>query len=290
MKKSNLQVDDFKNKELWQITELLNSDKNFSDVIMDVGDCDNMLLNLKYEFITDYIGVRLDDHSCTVRNILDDKYTINYLNALHELAMKGNLSKNDFGNASLYLSNVEYTSQDSQDEDKQEIAVWKDYYSYNLTNMQQGVASWSEHKEEAEKVLEILFTDEDIQLYLNYGSDCENYIFENGKVFDQNQKEQFNDGWSDFLVGDFSYLREYTTEDILCSPIIGFTFDDRGFEDDLRRLQTIYDEAEKNYFYVFEKNYQKKIQQLQQKLETNGIKDLQKEIGRQLDSYKGYKK
>lgn len=288
LEKSNLQVSDLKNKELWQITELLNNDKNTSDVIMDIGECDSMLLNLKYEFITDYIGVRLDDDSCTIRNILEDEYTIEYLDALHELAMKGTLSKNDFKNAALYLSNVEYMSYASQDEGKQEIAVWKDYYSYNLTNMQQGVASWSKHKSEAKKVLEILFTDEEIQMYLNYGSDCEDYKFQNGKVIDQNQKEQFNDGWSDFLVGDFSYLRKYASEDILCSPVIGFTFDDSGLEDDLKKLQLIYDEAEKNYFYVFEDEnvYKKKIHQLHKKLRNSGISEIQKEISRQLESYK----
>lgn len=108
---------------------------------------------------------------------------------------------------------------------------------------------------------------------------------DDGKVIDQNQKEKFNDGWSDFLVGDLFYLKGYTTKGILRSPAIGFTFDDSGFEDKLKQLQSIYDEAEKNYFYIFEKNYQKRIRQLQKKLKANGIIELQREIQKQLDSY-----
>lgn len=285
LKKSSLKINSLKNKELWQIDQLLGDNKNASNVTMDVGDCDNMLLNLKYEFVTDYIGVRLDDGSCIVRNLLEDAYTLKYLNALHKLAMKGILTKENHENVSVYLLNEEYTCHESQEKNKEKIPAWKDYYSYNLTNMQQGVASWSKHKKEAEKVLEILFTDKDVQLYLNYGADYRSYTFDDGKVIDQNQKEKFNDGWSDFLVGDLFYLKGYTTKGILRSPAIGFTFDDSGFEDKLKQLQSIYDEAEKNYFYIFEKNYQKRIRQLQKKLKANGIIELQREIQKQLDSY-----
>lgn len=157
--KYNVKTRDFINKELWQMESLFTSKFNLPKECIGVGESDNMMLMLKYEFITDYIGIRMDDDKTVVRNILSDEYAVRYLDSLHRLAMKGLLTKDNSADVLLYLSNDENTNFELN-KGKQKIEIWKPYYSYNSTNMQQGVASWSNHKKEAVKVLEFLFTNE----------------------------------------------------------------------------------------------------------------------------------
>lgn len=323
MKKYHLKREDFQNKEIWELENILdkvykekeNSVEDFSS--FSINDAD-ILANLPFEQVTDYIGVDQRGKNTTAWNMFDNPYVMKYLKTLHKYAEKGyinrkqelyELSENNFfmyqtnslidNEADEQIISVFGASKQTEvDMHVASIPCYKNYYTYNSSNVQQGIASWSKNKEVALKFLNTLATDKDVQMLLNYGKEGKDYKIKKGKVTDMQGNLLVSNSFSQFLSGDCqctmykeklrdnSYIKGVLKGEVLESPINGFSFDDSMCKNELIKLQKIYEDAKQKYFYIFEDDFEQKIAELNQELQENGLEHVLKEISHQIKKYK----
>lgn len=323
MDKYGISREQVQNKELWELEDILkivykenkNMVEDFSAVAIAEQD---ILLNLPYEEITNYIGVSYMQKRAKATNLFDETYVRKYLDTLHEYAEKGYINSKHqmYGvtedNFFLYQTK-ELIDNEAEKKDIwvlasnkknmtkktiENISCYNTYFTFNLPNVQQGIASWSNYKTEAMDFLTLLATDTEIQMLFNYGEEGVNYKIKKKKITDLNGNDITAKEFAQFLSGDNTCviykgkltngldIRKHITEYIIKSPIAGFAFDDSKCREKLITLQSIYEKAKMECFYIFDDEYEKKIEKFNEELHKNGIDDVIVEINEQIQGYK----
>jgi len=177
-----------------------------------------------------------------------------------------------------------------------------DVVSYKLSegyvigekNRVNGIASWSQNKEEAFKLLTMINTDSDLSNLLRYGIVDKHYELVNGKVSELDLGGR--------PPGYFSPANKIITHPIgleptnktevykelnaasIMSPIAGFTLDKSKIEDKLAAIKGIYDKYEKIYTGEA-KNIKEELKKANSELKDQGIDEVLDEINLQLTGW-----
>jgi len=167
-------------------------------------------------------------------------------------------------------------------------------YVISQLNLINGIASWSENKEEAFKLLTMINTDSDLSNLLRYGILGKQYELVDGKVSFLEAEAR--------APGYYSPANQMITHPIglepsnkaevykelnaasIMSPIAGFTLDKSKIEDKLSAIKGIYDKYEKIYTGET-KNIKEELKKANSELKDQGIDEVLDEINLQLTSW-----
>ncbi len=229
------------------------------------------LVKLAYDYIDKgYIRIDEDDYN----NIRDGNFFAK-INAGHnEYSFDGKLALNKIVDVDTYKLTEGYV--------------------IDQMNAVNGIASWSENKEEAFKLLTMINTDSDLSNLLRYGILDKQYKLADGKVIQLEAEMR--------APGLFSPANKMITHPIgleptnkaevyrevnsitKMSPIAGFTLDKSKIEDELVAIKKVYDKYEKLYTGEAE-NTEEELNQANRELKEANIDRVLEEVNSQLASW-----
>lgn len=152
-----------------------------------------------------------------------------------------------------------------------------------------GIASWSEHQDEAFDLLIRLNTDPELANLFYYGIEGEHYELEDGvvTVLDHDKRVPgYHSPVNPFIVYPEAGKREMTQEPLITaelSPLVGFELDQTKIEDELIEIQSIY-EKYADIWSVRGIDIDEQLKAVNQELKEAGIDQVLEEINRQLQN------
>lgn len=169
-----------------------------------------------------------------------------------------------------------------------------DTFVVHLPNAIHGVTSWSEHKDEAFKLLMLLNTDSDLSNLLYHGIEGKHYTLVEGKIVPGEGEQRvpgFHSPANEMLthpignepINKEEVYREWN-KNFQMSPIAGFTLDDANISTELNAVKQIYDKYQ-GLWWGDEQDVANQLAKANEELREVGLDKVLDEINQQLQDW-----
>ena len=288
-----------------------------------------------YEQIAGPLWIAYNDETCQLVNIFETDAAKRYLKNIYEWSEKGLIPKGFYEKAfsvtdlvkdpvsgsllfQMSITNYAYNTPQLQNVRNGWEAYFfptnksaEDYYisSTNAAGIM-AVSATTEHPEDALRVLELLYTNAEIENMLVYGLEGEHYITnEDGTIttldYDGGQAQgDARYGMHKWAIGNSSLAKinqafdqgywDWSFVDLpengQRSHLMGFVLDTTSFTNELAQVEAITTEYANILTQVGSKNWESDLQAYLDKLDAAGIEDVMEKIQTQIDAFLANKK
>jgi len=289
--------------DLWDYEDMLKkvyegekTNKNFSAFLAVISD--NCLNN--YDTITPAIGIDLTDTSAKAVNMYEQDYVKKWIITIKRFRDLGFICDNAENYFMRYDSGYGTGATEESGKNLVDVTIQKVGPLYakqsTVNHAINGIASWSENKENAFEMLKLCTTDKDIANLLVYGIEGQNYTLENGKVIPNINKLHAPSNQMFFANNlllypspkfgmDFSNYKELNAS-AKESPILGFFFDDSRVKKEVEATDAVVAKYSEQLWTGEEANAEEALAQMQRELKAAGIDKVLDEVNRQIEAWK----
>lgn len=297
-------------ENLAQVEDILKlvSDKNHDDLVpLYISFVDYKELS-GYDFLENSIAAGYDDDGNPyVFNPFEQSNITSLMETLAHYSSQGYLLKDEESEDMFYNGDffavVYYSAEPNSDgildigDNYIEVSGYKlvDKFVIQLPNGINGIASWSEHKDEAFKLLMLLNTDSELSNLLYHGIEGKHYTLVDGKIApgdDESQRvPRFHSPANEMLTHPIG-LEPSNKEEVYkewnkslqMSPIAGFDLDDSHISTELDAIKSIYARYE-GLWLGDEHDVEGQLSKANEELQKAGIDKVLDEINQQLKAW-----
>ena len=294
--------------QLEDALKLIAEDQKSVDKDKSIIPIDNFMPKLcgilGYVCLDSGVAVRYDDKgNPQAFNLFEDAEFISYMEIAYDYIDKGlmRIDESAFNTLSkgLFFATIAQSSPEEffdgvlALDDQIEVVsyILSDGYVINELNRKIGIASWSENKEEAFKLLTMINTDSDLSNLLQYGIFGKHYELIDGKVrmLDTDKRAPGYFSPANQMITYPSGLETENKEQIYrdihslgkMSPIAGFTLDESSISEKLENIKEVYKKYEPIYTGEMD-NIRETLNQANRELIEADVELVLREINQQL--------
>ncbi|CDZ23533.1 putative secreted protein [[Clostridium] cellulosi] len=291
--------------DLWDYEDMLKkvyegekTNKKFSALVLLTDLSNNCLMN--YDAITKAIGINLMDPSAKAVNMYEQDYVKKWFITIKRYRDLGFICDNPDNYFMRYEGYFAESGTEGSGKYKVNMLFRKIgplYAKQSAVNHAiNGIASWSENKENAFEMLKLCTTDKDIANLLVYGIEGQNYTLKDGKVVPN--KNDYHDPINQMFFAnnlllysspefgiDMSNCKEYNAS-AKESPILGFFFDDSRVKKEVKATDAVVAKYTEQLWDGEEANAEETLAQMQRELKAAGIDKVLDEVNRQIEAWK----
>lgn len=165
-----------------------------------------------------------------------------------------------------------------------------------ISNMINGVASWSEYKDEALKLITLIQTEAELSNLLEYGVEGEDYKYEDGLITSLKSGKTIRTGITDLSNTNLLHSIHFEPEDKLAyskeisanykvGPTLMYDFDMSAYDEQLTAISEIYRVYLKELFMGYCTDVETTIEAMKKELAAAGIDEVVAEINRQMEQH-----